>query len=248
LAKNRGIAAVACHHGALDQRMAIKKHHGDFYLAKGEMERDYLARVCLVQPEKLVVGGPAPVADAPEPILPSSAASWLVFFTEPYQTDAWRSDEVYRDLLPRLCSLAKTCRLQLVFKLHPFESVKSIRQQLRKYLSPSDERGIRVLAGPISSQLWQNTKFAMTVQSTVAMGCSAQGIPVFLCAWLREPFGGYIKQYARFGVGYGLESAEQIAEIPRLLAMKRSSPSSEGARWQTIDPERLRNLLSGVHS
>ncbi len=121
LAKNRGIAAVACHHGALDQRMAIKKHHADFYLAKGEMERDYLARVCLVQPEKLVVGGPAPVADALEPIVPSSAASWLVFFTEPYQTDAWRSDEVYRDLLPRLCSLAKTCGLQLVFK---FASVR----------------------------------------------------------------------------------------------------------------------------
>jgi len=35
LAKNRGIAAVACHHGALDQRMAIKKHHGDFLPGQG---------------------------------------------------------------------------------------------------------------------------------------------------------------------------------------------------------------------
>ena len=212
------------------------------------MELDYLVRVCLVQPEKLVMGGLASVADAPEPISPSSSASWLVFFTEPYQADAWRSDEVYCDLLPRLCSLAKTCGLRLVFKLHPFESVKSIRRLLRKYLSPSDERGILVLAGPISSQLWRKTRFAMTVESTVALECAAQGIPVFLCAWLREPFGGGIKQYALFGVGYVLEPAGQIAEIPRLLATKNISHSSEGARWQTIDSTTLRNLLRGAHS
>src|SRR5439155_6635308 len=46
IAKSRGIPALACHHGALDSRMAIKKQHADFYLVKSEMERDYLVRVC----------------------------------------------------------------------------------------------------------------------------------------------------------------------------------------------------------
>ncbi len=247
LAKNRGIAAIACHHGALDYRMAIKQLHSDFYLAKGEMERDYLARVCLVPSEKLVLGGPARWADPPIPIQRSSEASSLVFFTEPYQGDGWRSDEVYRDLLPRLCALAKTCELRLVFKVHPFESIKSVRRLLRKHLLPSEEREIQVVAGPISAQLWKSTKFAMTVQSTVALECSAQGIPVFLCGWLRELFSGYVKQYARFGVGCMLESADQIAEIPSLLKKWNVEHLAEGARWQQVDRRTLQKILHGAH-
>jgi hypothetical protein len=248
LAKNRGIPAIACHHGALDYRMAIKQHHADFYLAKGEMERDYLTRVCQVPPEKLVMGSPALFADPPLPNLRLSDASTLVFFTEPYQSDAWRSDEVYRDLLPRLCALAKTCGLRLVFKLHPFESIKSIRRLLQRYLPSSEEREIQVIAGLISAQLWKDTRFAMTVQSTVALECNARSIPVFLCAWLREPFSGYVKQYARFGVGCVLESAGEIAEIPSLLKKQNVEKLSHGARWQAIDCLTLQNLLRGSYS
>ena len=46
IAKNRGIPTLACHHGALDFRMAIKVNHADTYLAKSEMELDYLKRIC----------------------------------------------------------------------------------------------------------------------------------------------------------------------------------------------------------
>ena len=46
LAGLRGIPAVACHHGALDGRLAFKNLRFSNYLAKGEMERDYLERVC----------------------------------------------------------------------------------------------------------------------------------------------------------------------------------------------------------
>jgi hypothetical protein len=112
------------------------------------MERDYLTRMCMVPPEQLVIGGPASVEDTAEPVSRAFPASWLVFFTEPYQTGAWRADEVYRDLLPRLCSLAQTCGHRLVFKLHPFESIRSIRRLLRRYLRPRIERGILVIAGP----------------------------------------------------------------------------------------------------
>ena len=42
LARQREIPAIACHHGALDCFMAFKNSKFSNYLAKGEMERDYL--------------------------------------------------------------------------------------------------------------------------------------------------------------------------------------------------------------
>ena len=57
LAKNRGIPTLACHHGAFDSRMAVKTPHADIYLAKGEIERDYLLGSCGVPADKVVLGG-----------------------------------------------------------------------------------------------------------------------------------------------------------------------------------------------
>src|SRR5439155_7122100 len=45
LARERGLPAVACHHGALDGRYLIKKSHADLVLAKGRMEKDYLVNI-----------------------------------------------------------------------------------------------------------------------------------------------------------------------------------------------------------
>ena len=90
---------------------------------------------------------------------------------------------------------------------------------LRKYL-PEQEPGIEVIAGAPSPQLWRNIRFALTVQSTVALQCAAQGIPVFLCSWLRDTTSGYLEQFARFGIGHVLESAGELSEIPRLLEIK----------------------------
>ena len=46
LAEQRHIPAVAVHHGALDCFMAFKELRFSDYIAKGEMERDYLERIC----------------------------------------------------------------------------------------------------------------------------------------------------------------------------------------------------------
>jgi hypothetical protein len=250
LAGTRGFPTLACHHGALDSRMALRTAHADFYLAKNEMERDYLVRLCQVPSERVVMGGPATDETASaEPIGRASEGwsdkPWLVFFTEPYGTAGWRSDEIYRDLLPRLSSLARTCGLKLVFKLHPFESVKGHRRVLRRFLSDKEEREIGVIAGAASSELWCNMRFALTVQSTVALECAAREIPVFLCAWLRDPYSAYVQQFARFGVGHVLESAERIGDIPQLLEVQDQKRSPRGGLWQTIDPGKLRELLSG---
>jgi hypothetical protein len=246
IAKKRGVPALACHHGALDYHMAIKANHADFYLVKSEMEQDYLRRICHLASQKIVIAVPAS-----KPLLlrggARRSAPWLVYFTEPYQSYGWRSDEVYRDLLPRLCSLAEICKLRLVFKLHPFESIKGHRKMLRR-LIPEQEREIDVIAGPPSDQLWNNTQFALTVQSSTALECAALGIPVFLCTWLRDSYSGYVQQYARFGAGQVLESPVQIAEIPGLLERQNGRSLQPQASRRTTDSAKLADLFSGAYS
>lgn len=247
LAKKRGLPALACHHGALDYQMAIKANHADFYLVKSEMEQDYLRRTCHLAPEKIVAA--SPVASKPAPLrgVGRRFAPWLVFFTEPYQSYGWRSDEVYRDLLPRLCSLAQTCGLKLVFKLHPFESIKGHRKMLRRII-PGQERSIEVLAGPPPDQLWNKIRCALTVQSSTALECAALGIPVFLCAWLQDSYSGYVEQYARFGAGKVLETPEQIDEVPRLLEGQSGKSMQPHPYCRAIDSDKLAALFSGTSS
>jgi len=247
LAKMSHVPALACHHGALDMWMAIKTLHADFYLAKGEMEKDYLVRACQVPARQIITGAP-PASPVPSIEAPYAASDrpWLVFFTEAYHSAAWRSDEVYGELLPRLSSLARVCGLQLVFKLHPFESVEAHRRMLRRHMSKSEAGQIRVIASAPSPELWRNTRFALTGQSTVAIDCTLRSIPVFLCAWLRDPFTGYVRQYTRFGIGQILDSAEQITDIPRLLEARSAAPPMNNRLRQTINPEMLRELLCGT--
>ncbi|HEY4053572.1 MAG TPA: hypothetical protein VGL74_07515 [Terriglobales bacterium] len=246
IAKNRGLPTVACHHGALDSRMAIKNQHADLYLAKGEMEKDYLVRGCQVAPEWIVIGAPGWAASQPLQREATTFRNWLVFFTEPYHTTGWRMEAVYRDLLPRLVSLARSCGLELVFKLHPFESVKGHRRLINQLLPEDKTREIRVIAGPISAQFWPQVSCALTVQSTVAIDCGLRGIPIFLCGWLADSVGGYAQQYARFGVGHLLESPQDLNRIPQLS--EKNTPLAPDVARQTIDGERLRKLLSGSYS
>ena len=117
---------------------------------------------------------------------------------------------------------------------------------LRRVL-PRQERQIDVLAGPPSDQLWHNTQLALTVQSSTALECAALGIPVFLCAWLRDPYSGYVQQYARFGVGHVLDSPEQIAGIPALLESQNRRSFQPQART-AMDSDELVHLLSGTYS
>jgi hypothetical protein len=246
LAKKLGVPAVACHHGALDFRMAFKENHADVYLAKSEMELDYLRRTCQLASEKMVLAAPALPKPLPLQHADRRSAPWLVFFTEPYQSYGWRNDEVYLDLLPRLCSLAQTCGLRLVFKLHPFETVEGHRRMLRR-LVPEDERQIEVLAGPASDELWHNARLALTAQSSTALECASLRIPVFLCGWLRDSYSGYVQQYTRFGAGHVLESSAQIGMIPTLLEGRYGKAFQLQATSSAVDPEGFAHLLSGTY-
>jgi len=248
IAKNRGIPALACHHGALDNRMAIKKQHADLYLAKSEMERDYLVRLCRIAEERIVTGAPNRPQLAARSRNPTPApAGWLVFFTEPYHSSGWRTGEIYRELLPKLLTLARDSDLELVFKLHPFESMAGHRRTLRRYLDSPAAQQIRIIAGPTPPELWQNTICALTVQSSVALECSARGIPIFLCCWLSDPCAGYVQQFERFGIGRVLRSPQELDQVPHWIA-STSQLEPQNNSPKTMDPETLHQLLSGVYS
>ncbi len=245
LAGLRGLPAIACHHGALDARMAFKQHRADIYLAKGEMEKDYMLRVCRVAPEKVVLGAPASAARSqPSRVADVQTKPWMVFFSEPYEVVSWRSDEIYKELLPRLSALATGLGLKLVVKLHPFESVKSHRRYLERFLSREERQRIELRLEPFSPDVWQGIRFALTVESTVAMECAGRGVPVFFCAWLRDAWTGYVGQYERFGVGQALNSPDEIVQIPEMLSSY--GVSFRGPRLtNAITATALRAVLSG---
>jgi hypothetical protein len=234
LAKIQRLPTAVCHHGALDYMMALKSFCADSYIAKSSLERDYLQRVCHV-PGKKIVDMAGRYSDLFRGTRePSADSDWLVFFSEPYEDKYWRTEEIYGELIPRLTSLAKTMGMRLVFKIHPFESVKAHRRRLRR-LAGDEATQIEIIAGPPSGLLFQKTRLAITVQSTTALECARRGIPVFLCAWLRDAYSGYVEQFARFGVGHSLTSAAQITKIPKLLELARSGRTMYAKERQSTD-------------
>jgi hypothetical protein len=250
LAEQRGIPAVACHHGALDGRMAYKNPRFSIYLAKGEMERDYLERICGVEASRIRIGAAAPVETrlAASPAVGETGqarerAPWITFFSEPYETDSWRVEAMYREVLPRLSSAARRSGKTVVLKLHPFESARQRRSLVKRILSEDDRRLVSITDAPLSGEILRQTWCAVTVESTVAFDCASLGIPVFLCGWLRHAYAGYAAQYARFGVGRMLEVPDDLLRIADLL--RASMPDADTARRlvQPISPEALSEVL-----
>ncbi len=122
LARQKGIPTLDFHHGALDGRFLMKELPSDLYLAKGEMERDYLLRICGLPPERVAVAGPARSRTIPTQERAQDEKSQILFFSEPYESAGWRAEEIYREILPPLARLAHESGCKLVVKLHPFES------------------------------------------------------------------------------------------------------------------------------
>jgi hypothetical protein len=110
---------------------------------------------------------------------------------------------------------------------------------------------LTVVSGPLSDDLLSRTWAAITVESTTVLDCAVRGIPCFLCEWLAFlPF-GYLHQYARFGAGQLLRRVEDVAEIPRNLALQsvdhEKAVEAQEFRWQGVDPRLLSHCL-GVES
>ena len=195
LAVRRKIKTVDFHHGALDGRYALKDLPCDLYLAKNEMERDYLLRVCDLPAEKVVLGAPPPENALPaiEPHHPAQSSA--IFFSEPYELAGLRADEVYRELLPSLCRVARQSGRGVTLKLHPFESLSQRRRVVHDVLAPEDRNLVNVVDGPLTSALMEQAWFGITVESTTVIDCLRNGICCFLCGWMSLSPYEYAQQY-----------------------------------------------------
>lgn len=244
LALQNGIPGIACHHGALDGRMAFKSHRFTKYLAKGEMEQDYLTRICRVDPAKIKTGSASAPADRQS--LWNEDSPSIVFFSEPYETDSWRVEAMYRELVPRLVAVARAAGKSVVIKLHPFESLRQRTRLMKSVLAAEDQQLVSLIDEPFSQEILKKTWCAVTVESTVAFECAAVGIPVFLCGWLRHACSGYAGQYARFGVGRMMQAPGDLLSIPDTL--RNAIPAGDVAQRlvQPITAQALAELLCGA--
>jgi hypothetical protein len=243
LARQKGIPTLDFHHGALDGRFLMKELSSDLYLAKGEMERDYLLRICGLPAERIVLAGPAPRSMPPHG-RGKDESSVILFFSEPYESGGARTEEIYRELLPPLARLAREFDRKLVVKLHPFESLSERRDLIARVFPPEDAAQVDVVEGPFTSQLVGKAWFAVTVGSTTVIDCTLLGVPCFMCEWLNSSPYGYTHQYARFGVGRILKSPAELNELPRMVT-EPAIPLSEDCLLRPSDPEWLRRIIAG---
>lgn len=247
LASRRSIPTVDFHHGALDGRYMLKDLPSDWYLAKNDMERDYLLRVCGLPEEKVVIGAP-PAEQVRRHSIEQGAHDSAVFFSEPYEVAGMRAEDVYRQVLPQLCRLARANNRSVVVKLHPFESPAQRKRMVEQILSLEDRKLVTVRTGPLNAELLAQAWFGITVESTTVIQCLQNGICCFLCGWFSLSPYGYGRQYARFGVGEILESTEQMTDIPRRIhefGLRRSSSMNLSP---LVDREHLRLLLTQPRS
>ncbi len=216
LARKKNLPTVDFHHGALDGRFLLKTLPSDVYLAKTEMEKDYLVRICGLSRDRIVLGAmevshPAKAQRA-DGLRPN-----IVYFSEPYESVGGRPEEVYRELLPPLSRLAMENGRTLVLKLHPFENVQERRRFVDAILEREMACKVEIVTGPLSRELLASAWFGITVESSTVLDCAKLDVPCFRCQWLVGTPWGYGEQYARFGVGRELRSAAEISEIPHVL-------------------------------
>jgi len=243
LAAGRKIPTVDFHHGAFDGRYLLKDLPGDVYLAKNEMEQDYLVRVCGLSQERIKIGAPAGYgspANEPRPQAGTSA----IFFSEPYEIAGIRAEEVYREILPALCRVTGGIGQDVIVKLHPFESRSQRERMIAKILTPAERRRVTVLEGPLTDELLARAAFGLTVESTTVMDCLQSGVCCFLCGWLASSPYGYAQQYARFGVGEVLQNVEQFSEIPKRLADFQIRRANVPSLSDPVDPGMLEGWLT----
>jgi hypothetical protein len=244
LAARRRIPTVDFHHGALDGRYILKDLPSDAYLVKTEMERDYLTRVCGLASERLVDGAPFPSARTRGENSHATVTS-AILFSEAYENGGLRAEEIYREILPPLCRVAREAGHNVIIKLHPFESIATRKRLVRSLLSAQDFKLVTIVDGPSSPQVFAQAWFGITIESTAALECLSAGVQCFLCGWLKLSSYGYLEQYARFDVGEMLRNPEEIRDIPQRLAHPHNVPRRQQGFGSPATAEELRQLLSG---
>ncbi|MBZ5666762.1 MAG: hypothetical protein LAO30_19430 [Acidobacteriia bacterium] len=242
LAKNRGVRTVHCSHGALDVNLLLRGICSDSYLAKGEMEKDYMTQECGVPEERIVPGAP-PVEHFFSRGESRPPGDQIVFFSEPYELYAGRTETLYRELLPSLCAIARQYGRKVVLKLHPYESAKARSRLVDQILTSEDRQLMDVSTAPISEQLLRRIWFGLTLESSVAVECALAGIPFFLCGWFDLGLHRYGRQYEKFGAARVLKSPSAVLRIPEMLDSRCPSADSRNLFYQPITQVELEGIL-----
>jgi hypothetical protein len=245
LAHERGLANIACHHGALDCTYAFKRSYADVIWVKGRMEEDYLVRVCGVPRENVEIAAPSLSAgwNRRHASNQPRSGSHILFLSEAVEVSGGRPGEFYRDVLPPLANLALASGRTLIVKLHPQESKSERSAAVARILSAEQKAVTRIVTGPLTEDLLANAWFGITILSTVATECAVRGIPCFLCTWLEFWPYRYVEQFIRFGAAIGIDRPSGIAKIPELLRQQVQRTEPVENWWRPAAPGRLRELL-----
>ncbi|MGB6632190.1 MAG: hypothetical protein WBD25_15980 [Terriglobales bacterium] len=244
LAASMKLRTVFCDHGALNMSFGIRRPCSEAYLVKGNMARDYSIGWCGLSPDKIVVGGPREA----QPLLVSNQAQrdWIVFYSEAYELSSGRTQAFYAELLPELCRLASLTNRKVIVKLHPFESLSTRKLFVDKALSPEQRSLVTLREGSMTQDLFARAWCSLTVESSVAVESTINGVPCFLCGWFDASWYDYGKQYAKFSAGYTLDSPQRIREIPKLIEQFRITEATRQNLQTEISPEHLESVLSGI--
>ncbi len=242
LARKRGIRTVYCAHGALDVNVLIRGTCSDTYLVKGEMEKDYLVRRCEVPSERIIIGAPAGMGFSSKRDSVQEKTH-IVVFSEAYELYSGRTESLYREVLPSLCSLARRQGRKVLLKLHPFESMSARLRLVDRLLASEDRKFLEVSSEPVSDRLFQRTWFSLTVESSVAVECALAGIPCFLFGWFDLDLHSYIKQYENYRAAHILNSPDEIEGIPSLLSSKVLTADLQSQIYQPATPDQLKTIL-----
>jgi hypothetical protein len=244
LAKRMGLSATYCSHGALDGASLFKKPYADSHLVKGEMERDYLIRTGSVDPAGIVVSAPGD-REVPSPERSRSRCEdgAVVFFSQPYEVDGGRTEEIYREVLPGLCSLARQRKCRVLLKLHPFESERNRGRLLQSFLTKSDRALVEIVSRVPASEIMGRAWCGVGLDSSVAVECTLKEIPFFLCGWLDFSGLGYMQQFARFGAGKVLSGPEEIVRIPDMISLYKPDRETLAGLWSPGDAAQLGEIL-----
>jgi hypothetical protein len=242
LARSRGVRTVHCSHGALDVHVLFRGVCCDTYLAKGEMEKDYMVQQCGVPEERIALGAP-PVEHSFATGESRAPRDQIVLFSEPYELYAGRTETLYREVLPILCAIARQYKREVVLKLHPYESVSARSRLVDRILTGDDRRLVEISTAVISERLLRRIWFALTVESSVAVECAVAGIPCFLCGWFDLKMHCYGRQYEKFGAACVLTSPSAMLRIPEMLERQRPSENFRNLFYQPITPPALDGLL-----
>jgi hypothetical protein len=245
LAGSRKLRTIFCDHGALNLSFGIRRPVSDTYLMRGEMARDYAVSWGGLSPNKIVVGSSADGAGR-LPLADPTRKDWIVFYSEAYELSSGRAQTLYAELLPELCSLASRTNRKIILKLHPFESRRLRRLLVDKVLSAEQRDFVELRQGPMTPDLFERAWCSITVESSVAVESTLNGVPCFLCAWFDASWYGYAKQYAKFSAGYPLDSPQRVREIPELLENFQITETTRQNLQTGITHERLESVLCGT--